>query len=85
MVESVVSSRSLGGELFAIRNLEQLDDACPINACSGVEPAGDPFININTAPQGQATVIRIRIMWALVRRFGPQMGRTAVPAGSRPS
>ena len=85
MVESVVSSRSLGGELFAIQNLDQLKDASPINACSGVEPAGDPFININITPQGQATAIRIHKMWPLIRRCGPEMGKMAVPAGSRPS
>lgn len=61
MVETVVSLKALGGELFPIRNLEQLDEACPINACtrSGV-PAGDQFININLTPQGQAAAVRIR-------------------------
>ncbi|MGB0758436.1 MAG: beta-ketoacyl-[acyl-carrier-protein] synthase family protein [Rubripirellula sp.] len=61
MVEVVASLKSLGGELFPIRNLSELDSACPINACAtpGV-PAGDSFINLNITPQGQASAIRIQ-------------------------
>jgi len=61
MVELVASLKSLGGELFAIRNLSELDADCPINACakSGV-PSGDSFININITPQGQASATRIQ-------------------------
>ncbi len=61
MVEMVVSLRALGGDLFPIRNLRQLDPGCPINACtdSGTA-AGDEFINVNITPQGQAAAIRIR-------------------------
>jgi 3-oxoacyl-[acyl-carrier-protein] synthase II len=61
MVELVASLKSLGGELFAIRNLSELDADCPINACakSGV-PSGDSFININVTPQGQASATRIQ-------------------------
>ncbi|MDB4416508.1 beta-ketoacyl-[acyl-carrier-protein] synthase family protein [bacterium] len=61
MVELVASLKSLGGELFAIRNLSELDAACPINACgqSGVS-AGQSFINVNITPQGQASATRIQ-------------------------
>ena len=61
MVELVASLKSLGGDLFPIKNLSDLDDNCPINAClqSGV-PAGDSFININITPQGQASATRIQ-------------------------
>ena len=61
MVELVASLKSLGGELFAIRNLSELDAACPINACgqSGVS-AGQSFININITPQGQASATRVQ-------------------------
>jgi 3-oxoacyl-[acyl-carrier-protein] synthase II len=60
MVETVASLCALGGELFPIRNLTNLDPACPINACvqSGT-PAGDQFIKVNVTPQGQASAIRI--------------------------
>ncbi|MFK8112253.1 MAG: beta-ketoacyl synthase [Rubripirellula sp.] len=61
MVETIASLGSLGGELFPIRNLSNLDDACPINACmDNSTSAGDQFININVTPQGQASAIRIR-------------------------
>ena len=61
MVEMVASVLSLGGELFPIRNLKNLDDQCPINACSGSGvQAGDSFITTNVTPQGQATAIRIQ-------------------------
>ena len=61
MVEMVASLKALGGDLFPIRNLNDLDPNCPINAC--VEPgtpAGDQFISVNITPQGQASAIRIR-------------------------
>ena len=61
MVELVASLKSLGGDLFPIKNLSDLDANCPINACvqSGV-PAGDSFINVNITPQGQASATRIQ-------------------------
>ncbi len=61
MVETVASLKALGGELFPIRNLDNLDDHCPINACveSGIA-AGNEFINVNVTPQGQASAVRIR-------------------------
>ena len=61
MVETVASLKALGGDLFPIRNLESLDNRCPINACteSGIA-AGDEFINVNVTPQGQASAVRIR-------------------------
>ena len=61
MVEVVASLKCLGGELFPIRNLSELDSDCPINACaaSGVS-AGDSFINLNITPQGQASATRIQ-------------------------
>ena len=61
MVEIVASLRAMGGELFPIRNLHQLDPRCPINACTDSDtPAGDEFISVNITPQGQASAIRIR-------------------------
>jgi 3-oxoacyl-[acyl-carrier-protein] synthase II len=61
MVETVASIKSLGGTLFPIRNLTDLDPACPINAVIGDDvPAGDEFINVNVTPQGQAAAVRIR-------------------------
>ncbi|MFG0262307.1 MAG: beta-ketoacyl-[acyl-carrier-protein] synthase family protein [Novipirellula sp. JB048] len=61
MVEIVASLDALGGELFPIMNCNNLDPACPINACveSGV-PAGDEFVSVNVTPQGQASAVRIR-------------------------
>lgn len=61
MVELVASLKALGGDLFPIRNLTTVDEACPINACieSGV-PAGNEFITVNITPQGQASAIRVR-------------------------
>lgn len=61
MVEMVASVLALGGDLFPIRNLQNLDADCPINACvdSGVS-AGDSFITMNVTPQGQASAIRIQ-------------------------
>jgi 3-oxoacyl-[acyl-carrier-protein] synthase II len=61
MVEMVASLQALGGDLFPIRNLQELDPRCPINACTGGgTAAGDDFINVNITPQGQASAIRIR-------------------------
>ena len=61
MVEIVASIKSLGGELFPIKNCDTLDPACKINACleSGV-PAGDSFVSANISPQGQASAVRIQ-------------------------
>ena len=61
MVELVASLKSLNGDLFAIKNLSELDADCPINACmqNGI-PAGDSFINVNITPQGQASATRIQ-------------------------
>lgn len=61
MVEIIASLKSLGGDLFPIRNLESLDEDCPINAVNapGV-PAGDSFISVNVTPQGQASAVWIR-------------------------
>jgi 3-oxoacyl-[acyl-carrier-protein] synthase II len=61
MVEVIASLMSLGNELFPIRNLHDLADDCPINACknSGV-PSGDSFVSVNYTPQGQATAVRIQ-------------------------
>jgi 3-oxoacyl-[acyl-carrier-protein] synthase II len=60
MVEIIASLKALGGELFPIRNLDQLDTGCPINACDSKTPAGDEFISLNITPQGQASATRIR-------------------------
>ncbi|TWU47219.1 3-oxoacyl-[acyl-carrier-protein] synthase 2 [Rubripirellula tenax] len=62
MVEVIASIKAMGGELFPIRNLNQLDPACPINACTGNStPAGDSFISVNVTPQGQASATRIAV------------------------
>lgn len=61
MVEMISSLCALGGELFPIQNLNELDPNCPIHACrERGTPAGDSFINVNITPQGQASAIRIR-------------------------
>lgn len=61
MVEIIASLKSLGGDLFPIRNLESLDEGCPINAVTTAgTPAGDSFISINVTPQGQASAVWIR-------------------------
>lgn len=61
MVETIASLRALGGNLFPIKNLLDLDPECPINACTGHDtPSGDQFINLNITPQGQASAVRIR-------------------------
>lgn len=63
MVEIVASLRALGGNLFPIRNLTNLDAACPINACLDNEtPAGNSFISVNVTPQGQASAVRIELI-----------------------
>ncbi|MCM2371658.1 beta-ketoacyl-[acyl-carrier-protein] synthase family protein [Aporhodopirellula aestuarii] len=61
MVEIIASLKSLGANLFPIRNLQSLADDCPINAVteSGVS-AGDSFISVNVTPQGQAAAVWIR-------------------------
>ena len=60
MVEIVASLEALGGDLFAIRNCDRLDSACPINACRAPMEAGDEFVSVNVTPQGQASAVRIR-------------------------
>jgi len=61
MVEAVASLCCLGQELFPIRNLQQLDPACPINAVTDAgTPAGDSFISVNVTPQGQASGVHLR-------------------------
>jgi 3-oxoacyl-[acyl-carrier-protein] synthase II len=59
MVEIIASLKALGGELFPIRNLDQLDTHCPINACDSPASAGEEFISVNITPQGQASATRI--------------------------
>lgn len=60
MVEIIASLGALGGELFAIRNLDQLDPECPIRAVTEATDAGNEFISLNVTPQGQASAVRIR-------------------------
>jgi 3-oxoacyl-[acyl-carrier-protein] synthase II len=61
MVEMIASLTALGGSLFPILNLDQLDPDCPINACVTDDvPAGDSFLSYNVTPQGQAAAIRIQ-------------------------
>lgn len=61
MVEMIASLCAMGGELFPIRNLRELDSVCPIHACAEPgTPAGDSFISLNITPQGQASAIRIQ-------------------------
>ncbi|CAD73839.1 MAG TPA: 3-oxoacyl-ACP synthase [Rhodopirellula baltica] len=60
MVEMIASLQSLGDKLFPIRNLEQLDENCPIAAVTtDDQSAGDNFINLNITPQGQTTAVWI--------------------------
>jgi 3-oxoacyl-[acyl-carrier-protein] synthase II len=60
LVEMIASLSALGGELFPIRNLRDLDPDCPIRPCrERGSPAGNSFINLNVTPQGQAAAIRI--------------------------
>lgn len=61
MVEIVTSTLALGGNLFPIRNLTQLDPECPINACTtDDQPAGDSFLSMNVTRQGQASAVCIQ-------------------------
>ncbi|MGB7328287.1 MAG: beta-ketoacyl synthase N-terminal-like domain-containing protein [Rubripirellula sp.] len=63
MVEVIASLKALGENLFPIRNLANLDAACPINACvDTVTPAGTSFISVNVTPQGQASATRIALL-----------------------
>ncbi len=65
MVEVVASLQTMGGNLFPIRNLTDLDPACPINACTdNSTPAGESFISVNVTPQGQASATRIQMFQA---------------------
>ncbi|MEM1070546.1 MAG: beta-ketoacyl synthase N-terminal-like domain-containing protein [Planctomycetota bacterium] len=59
MVEIIASLASLGGELFPIRNLDKLDPACGINACTEATESGTQFISANVTPQGQASAVRM--------------------------
>ncbi len=60
MVEIVASLASLGGDLFPIANLTDLDERCPINAVtSGGVPAGEDFVSVNVTPQCQAAAVWI--------------------------
>lgn len=61
MAEIIGSLKSLGGNLFPIRNLTDLDANCPINAVrDDTTPAGDSFISVNVTPQGQSSAVWIR-------------------------
>lgn len=61
MVEVIGSLKSLGGVLFPIRNLTDLDPNCSINAVrNNSTPAGDSFISVNVTPQGQSSAVWIR-------------------------
>ena len=61
MVELVASLLSLGGPLFPIRNLRQIDPECPIRGVGDRDtPAGDEFVSIGYSPQGQAAAVRVR-------------------------
>ncbi len=63
MVEIIASLKSLGGNLFPIRNLNQIDANCPINAVTDNDtPAGNEFISANVSPQGQASAVRIKTL-----------------------
>ncbi|WP_404306006.1 beta-ketoacyl-[acyl-carrier-protein] synthase family protein [Neorhodopirellula lusitana] len=61
MVEIISSVQCLGGDLFPIRNLDQLASECSINAAQGNSvSAGDSFISVNVTPQGQSSAVWIR-------------------------
>lgn len=61
MVEIISSIKALGGTLFPIRNLKNIDAKCPINACVDNDvPAGDSFVSANVTPQGQASATVIK-------------------------
>lgn len=60
MVEIIASLASLGGNLFPIRNLKDLDDECPIAAVTDdTTAAGNDFVSVNVSPQGQASAVWI--------------------------
>lgn len=60
-VECIASLMALShGELFPLLNYETPDPSCPINPATAGEPAGDCFMNVNTTPQGQASVVIIK-------------------------
>lgn len=62
MVEIIASLKSLGGNLFPIRNLSAIDPDCPINGVTDSStPAGSQFISLNVSPQGQASAVRISL------------------------
>ncbi len=61
MVEIIASLMALGGQLFPIRNLDELDPQCPIRAVVDDQvAAGDEFVSASISPQGQASAVRIR-------------------------
>ena len=62
MVEIISSLMALQHDsLFPIKNCDNLDADCPINAVTqtGTSP-GDSFINLNITPQGQASSVMIK-------------------------
>ena len=62
MVEIISSLMAMQhNSLFPIKNCDNLDADCPINAVtqSGTSP-GDSFINLNITPQGQASSVMIK-------------------------
>ncbi len=63
MVQIASSLLALGGQLFPIRNLDELDPRCPIRAVTDPETAaGDEFVSTGFSPQGQASAVRIRVV-----------------------
>lgn len=61
MVQIASSLLALGGELFPIRNLDELDPRCPIRAVTDSKTAaGNEFISTGFSPQGQSSAVRIR-------------------------
>ena len=60
MVAAVASLLACGSDLFAVRNLQQIADDCPINAvASDSTPAGDRFITAAITPQNQAAAVQM--------------------------
>jgi 3-oxoacyl-[acyl-carrier-protein] synthase II len=60
MVEIVASVKTLGGELFPVKNCEAIDPACPIAVVTELgTPAGSSFVSLNVTPQGQASAVTI--------------------------
>jgi len=60
MVEIVASVKSLGGELFPVKNCESIDPACPIAVVTELgTAAGSSFLSLNVTPQGQASAVTI--------------------------